>query len=441
MFVLCYNYGDIQLMVVTLTKSLLTRLQFYFRILIFILAMSVFLYFGIRSSIVNAHTESELYITTNSPQVKLEAGTIVFSANSSQPLSGFQFILSRDGKNIVSPASSPDSFSWLSEVDVTNLSPGGYLVNGVSLNDRGNSVAASQNKYVIQINEGQIKVLPGDDFFYTSQPVKDLADQLDDSLLFNNSVFSTSQPLVFLPLPAIPNDQVLFPPMILTMDSDGDSLPDDLENLLKTNVLKADSDEDGDSDFKELQNQSNPLGADNQVLPLSLNQTILALLSLRALELPQATGLETVNYKINRVTNFTREENNYIVFSGTGRPGEVLSFFVDSHTPILGFTQVGGAGNWNYYLPNILNDGEYNATVAVLDSAGKVMQKSEPQFFTIANGRYISISEYLATTFNPSTNNSLKLQMLYFAGAIIIVAAAIMMARWFFNRRQTSLWN
>jgi len=97
--------------------------------------------------------------------------------------------------------------------------------------------------------------------FGTGLFVSDNSDPIDDTNTANNSDIEATTPTdsdLSVTIPATDDTQV-----DVDLDTDGDGLKDNEETLFNTNPLKADTDDDGLSDYQEIQlYETNPLKVD-----------------------------------------------------------------------------------------------------------------------------------------------------------------------------------
>jgi len=182
-------------------------------------------------------------------------------------------------------------------------------------------------------------------------------------------------------------------PIAITVDSDGDSIPDDLEKRIGTNPEKADTDGDGYKDGEEIIAGYNPLG--DGKLEIKLSAIDQAILSNQTIEHPTSSGAEKENFTIERIENVatteyqTENDNGYMIY-GKAEPNSVATVYIYSDIPVITTVEVDEYGNWEYYFEEPLEDGEHEMYVAINDNTGKVLDKSKPLDFLIQKARAVS---------------------------------------------------
>lgn len=169
-------------------------------------------------------------------------------------------------------------------------------------------------------------------------------------------------------------------PAILMGDRDGDMLPDDLESYYETDPDQADSDNDGFLDGEEVANSYNPLGAG--LLAKERIGLDLALFSKVALEEPKTSQLlASENWQ---VTNASSELDG-LKLGGKATANSWVSIFIYSDIPYLATTKTDLNGNWSYSLADPLSEGVHQVYVASNDENGRILAKSLPLTFLVAN--------------------------------------------------------
>lgn len=188
-------------------------------------------------------------------------------------------------------------------------------------------------------------------------------------------------------------------PAVLVIDSDGDGLPDDVEDRLGTDPARPDTDGDGYTDAQEVENRHNPLGsgaAGVAVMPVER-----ALASRKNLEQPLTVPQASADWVVSGLRNVPAAANSSgstsaVQITGRGIPGEVVTLFVYSSLPLVMTTRVNEDGNWTYTLKQSLVDGPHEVYVAVNDETGKVVARSSPLAFLVREARAASPAELFA---------------------------------------------
>lgn len=178
-----------------------------------------------------------------------------------------------------------------------------------------------------------------------------------------------------------PADNLLLAsPALLIGDRDGDKLPDDLEAYYNTDASQVDSDGDGFTDGEEVANNYNPLGAG----PLDKERTTLdlALFAKVVLEEPKTSQLlASENWQVMNASS----EPDGLKLSGKALANSWVNIFIYSDIPYLATTKTDLNGNWSYALSDPLSEGVHQVYVASNDKGGRLLAKSLPLTFLVAN--------------------------------------------------------
>lgn len=190
-------------------------------------------------------------------------------------------------------------------------------------------------------------------------------------------------------------------PIAFVVDTDADGLSDDMEELLGTDSLKPDTDQDGYDDAAEVRTGHNPLGQGYLAKQLSAIEK--AMIENKTLEHPKTSGEISEILSINSVNNLSnvegKDKSGYIL-SGKGEIGSVVTLYVYSDMPLIFTVKTNEMGNWEYKLDKPLSDGEHEIYVVVNDETGKVVKKSNPSSMFIKEAKAVSASEFLSESEN-----------------------------------------
>ncbi|HSD12234.1 MAG TPA: Ig-like domain-containing protein, partial [Patescibacteria group bacterium] len=168
-------------------------------------------------------------------------------------------------------------------------------------------------------------------------------------------------------------------PMVLTFDSDGDGVPDDLETRLGTDPSKPDTDGDGVGDAEELKSKPESafapvdlaiLGAGSVGQPKTEGETDPAL-SVEVDETPVAAPVTFLPIRAAQAAAPPGHRLKGRAPAGT----RVVSLYVYSDMPVLVTTSVDANGEWSYTLSDQLKDGTHEVYVAINDETGKIVKK------------------------------------------------------------------
>ena len=217
-------------------------------------------------------------------------------------------------------------------------------------------------------------------------------------------------------------------PIVITIDSDGDGLPDDIEKRFGTDPYKVDTDGDGYDDLAEIKNGYNPLGdgkLERKIAPIEK-----AIIENRTLEHPKTAGEINNDLAIENISNIKDDKKNMAlgyILSGTSKPNELATIYIYSDLPIVVTVQTDKYGNWEYELKESLIDGEHEAYVVINDDTGKVLSKSNPINFFIKEAKAVSAKNFVTPaigSFETSKESESSL-LNYIIIALIIMLSAI----------------
>ena len=217
-------------------------------------------------------------------------------------------------------------------------------------------------------------------------------------------------------------------PIVITIDSDGDGLPDDIEKRFGTDPYKVDTDGDGFDDLAEVKNGYNPLGDGKS--ERKINSIEKAIIENRTLEHPKTAGKINDDLAIENISNIKDDKKNMTsgyILSGTSEPNNIATIYIYSDLPIVVTVKTDEYGNWEYELKESLIDGEHEAYVVINDDTGKVLSKSNPINFFIKEAKAVSAKSFVTPTIgsfetSKESENSL---LNYIIIAIIIMLSAI----------------
>lgn len=198
----------------------------------------------------------------------------------------------------------------------------------------------------------------------------------------------TPQPQPFPLLPPVQNKIEIITKAITDFDKDGLLNKDEIR--YNTDPFKADSDNDGYTDFLEVSRGYNPLSEKSEEKIAYGN--------------PKESGETNPEvFKIEKVEIFVAptklEEKPKILIQGKGLPNSFVTIFIYSE-PIIVTVRTDENGNWSYILDKDLNDGFHEVYVAITNNTGKIIEKSPPLSF-IKTAQAISIVESERNIFTP----------------------------------------
>ena len=224
-------------------------------------------------------------------------------------------------------------------------------------------------------------------------------------------------------------DMIQGAPLAVTVDTDGDGIPDDIEKRIGTDPGKKDTDGDGYDDENEITNGYDPLGEGRKTTELSPIEKIL--IDNLELQHPLSGGTVDNDFSVDKIVNGDEsgDASGAYVISGKAEPNSVATIYIYSDIPVVTTVSTDQYGNWRYEFDQPLTDGDHEIYVAINDDTGKVVNKSNPLSFFVRQARAVSSSEMagiVSPTDTPSsaTNNAMTLYMIIFA--VIVAAAGIL---------------
>jgi len=218
---------------------------------------------------------------------------------------------------------------------------------------------------------------------------------------------------------------------ILTIDSDGDGLTDDVEKMIGTDPASKDTDADSYSDYTEYASGYNPLGGGKLTPDNKLSPTEVAIINNEIFEQPKTKGAIHEDFSAESITNLksaTSSESVGYLLQGKATPNTVVTLYIYSDLPLLITVKTDDYGNWKYELKNSLSDGEHEVYVALNDATGKVVAKSNPLSFVVKEAQAASITDVALNNDAPtieSENNNIFVYYLLISGISVLTGVII----------------
>lgn len=214
----------------------------------------------------------------------------------------------------------------------------------------------------------------------------------------------------------------------LVIDSDNDSLPDDLEKRFGTDPYDSDSDQDGYGDETEINSGNNPVGIGQYTFELQAFDK--AILNKVALEQPK-TSNKKVNSNLAVKSIITAEkasssEKSKLKLEGKALPNETIAIFIYSALPIVLTATADSNGNWVYELDKSLIDGKHEAYVVINDEKGNIKEQSAPFSFFIKDAAAVTQDEFVknSSMVNVYDKTESMIKWYVIAGAAFIIFIA-----------------
>jgi len=216
---------------------------------------------------------------------------------------------------------------------------------------------------------------------------------------------------------SIGNDEINETSIMLpaTVDNDGDGLTNEEEQRIGTDPNNPDSDSDGYIDGLEVARGYNPL------VPSPGDK----------IAFTQPTeDIGQVRSDIYRITSVRAADvistaTDKIVITGQARPLAFVVLYVYSELPTVITVRADETGNFEYELSKTLEDGEHQVFVALTDSNGLIIEKSEPLSF-VKTAQAITVSDNVRANTSTPPSPLQPVYILWATLAIITLAIIVM---------------
>ncbi|HLA26000.1 MAG TPA: Ig-like domain-containing protein [Patescibacteria group bacterium] len=224
-----------------------------------------------------------------------------------------------------------------------------------------------------------------------------------------------------------------------SVDTDNDGLTDFVEiDKYKTDPLKKDTDGDGYLDGEEVQSGYDPLKPPTDA-------TAAAPLKLKPVEEPknsekpilESLVVEKIENRENKTvpspsTNETNTQagtpetvENTIILTGKGPANTILTLFIYSVDPIVITVKTDDDGNWQYELDKTLEDGEHEVYVTVTDDTGKIQTQSSPIAFFVKEAKAVSPESFRADLVAREPVKTSSTDIYLIASGVLVLIAVI----------------
>lgn len=206
---------------------------------------------------------------------------------------------------------------------------------------------------------------------------------------------------------------------VLILDTDGDGLPDDLEEYYGTDINNSDTDGDGYSDGVEISNGYNPAGA-GQLIKERTNLDKVILDEENIIEQPKIKSR-----KIDKRLEISSVDaiDSDIKLFGKAAVNTWVTLYLYSGLPLVMTTKTDASGNWSYDIKNSLTDGHHQVFVTINDDTGKIVKQSRPISFLIKEAKAVTADNYFDDTSSATAINNLFIY--YILGGAFLVFLAL----------------
>jgi len=130
--------------------------------------------------------------------------------------------------------------------------------------------------------------------------------------------------------------------------------------------------------------------------------------------------------QVKGATIFSKKD--IIKISGTAVPNKTYAVFIYSPVAIVSTVKTDKTGNWNYEIPGELKEGEHQAYLAEFSKDGKILKKSNPFSFLVgtAYAAELGLTEAVDGTVDKATETITKIithpaNTIYYIGLVIVI--------------------
>ena len=296
------------------------------------------------------------------------------------------------------------------------------------------------NRLVVESNNQQAIADVLDPLVGQNINLQDLSNQLEDHGLDQN-ILPLAPDIATQVLLADSQDEIVLEDReiltvlnsaVLIIDSDGDSLPDDLEEYYGTDIYNSDSDGDGYFDGEEIVNGYNPSGDGRLDIARTVFDEII--LSKTPLKQPKIAPLNVDNtLTVKEIVNV----DDKIRLNGQAEPNTWVNIYLYSDLPLVMTTKTDQDGNWSYTIQKSLQDEHHRVYVTVNSMTGKVVKQSAPTSFLVKSARAVTADDYFDTATTADTTDNMIFY--YIAGAILLIIIGLVVILLLNRRRPDNL--
>ena len=200
------------------------------------------------------------------------------------------------------------------------------------------------------------------------------------------------------------------------IDTDSDGLTDSEELRLGTNRFHPDTDGDGYLDGLEIARGFNPLLASpgDKVAFTEPSEKI-------------GTVRDDL-YVIESIRAGEKEGSEFLSISGRARPLVFVTLYIYSEVPIVVTVRADVFGKFEYKLSKTIPDGEHRVYVALADTNGLIVEKSNPLFFVKEAQAIVVTNDILEDTVSVTAESSFKFSTILLVTFIVVIVAVVLAA-------------
>jgi hypothetical protein len=184
-------------------------------------------------------------------------------------------------------------------------------------------------------------------------------------------------------------------------------------------------------DLVEIKTGNNPLGSGKiaQTFVDNIQPMDRGIINQVKFEQPKSSSVAVDNnLKATQVASLS-DQKGKLRFSGTAKPGQLVTLYLYSQMPLVMSVQADNNGNWVYQLDKPLVDGKHEIYVAINNDEGRIVSNSNPLSFFVKEAKAVTMDQYIAEDLPIVTAPDIANRMLvfYIVGGSALVISVLML--------------